>query len=168
VSLTVAIPTIGRPTLLYAIQSVLAQTVPTDLVVVHDHKPLTDGPGPKLNQAVAASRTEWMAFLGDDDRLDVHYHEWLLEMTAQRDVDVVVFTARYSDSGTLPTTTELSQLDANGGAGYALAWRTDLARDHPFIAETPGVHWDKAALDTWRAANAKVAMSSRIAYYIRH
>jgi hypothetical protein len=167
-SLTVAIPTIGRPTLLYAIQSVLAQTVPTDLVVVHDHEPLTDGPGPKLNQAVAASRTRWMAFLGDDDRLDVHYCEWLLEMTAQRDADVVVFTSRYPDGGTLPTTTELRQLDACGGAGYALAWRTDLARDHPFVAETPGCHWDKVALDAWRDLGARVTISSRIAYYIRH
>jgi hypothetical protein len=167
VSLTVAIPTIGRPTLLYAIQSVLAQTVPTDLVIVCDHKPLADGPGPKLNQDVAATRTEWMAFLGDDDRLDVHYHEWLREIIVP-EVDVIVFTARYPDGGTLPTTTELGQLDANGGAGYALAWRTELARDHPFVAETPGVHWDKAALDTWRAAGARVAISSRIAYYIRH
>ena len=73
--LTIVIATIGRPELMRAINSVKAQTVPTQMVVETDID--RRGAGPTRNLALKRVTSPWVGFCDDDDELDEHYHEWL-------------------------------------------------------------------------------------------
>ena len=89
-SVTVCIPSIPpRSDLLKrALKSVSAQTRPvTDVAIAFDT--LKQGAGPTRSRALATVRTEWTAFLDDDDELKPKHVDLCLEWARATDADVV-------------------------------------------------------------------------------
>lgn len=121
--LTVVIPTIDRATLQRAIDSVLEQTIPCELVVEHD--PARTGCGPTLNRALAKVRTSWMAGLADDDVFLPTFARRVADHAEQ--ADMVIFRMQYPEGHWLPVVGEVSEL-AEGNVGSSFAVRTEIAR----------------------------------------
>lgn len=89
-SVTVCIPSIPpRSDLLKrALKSVAAQTHPvTGLSIAFDID--KEGAGPTRSRALATVRTEWTAFLDDDDELKPRHVELCLDWARATDADVV-------------------------------------------------------------------------------
>lgn len=87
VEVTVVIPTIpGRESMLArALGSALAQTIDVIVEVETDREGL--GPGATRNRAVARAKTEWVAFLDDDDEMYPHHVESLLRAATLEKAD---------------------------------------------------------------------------------
>ena len=163
--LTVVVPTIGRRTLTRTVDSILDQTVPCEYLVVSDLA--RNGTGPTQNLACESVATTYVGFVGDDDRLDIRYHEWMLDVG---EFDLLVFTMQYPGGVILPQSgTEPGDLSF-GSVGGSYVIRTELVRAHPFITEdaTAGLNEDWWMIRTLRDAGAKVVVSPRIAYFVRH
>jgi glycosyltransferase involved in cell wall biosynthesis len=88
--ITVVIPSIPpRAALLKrAIDSVLAQTVQADLIIVEMDND-GDGAPATRDRALRKVTTEWVAFLDDDDELKSHHLETLLRCAEQEGADYV-------------------------------------------------------------------------------
>lgn len=165
--LTVLIPTIGRPTLARAMQSVASQTVPTACVVEHD--PERTGCGPTLNRALPKVATPWVATMGDDDALHPQYAE-LLASLDHSSVDLFVFRMEYPDGSRLPLATTAADLRF-GQVGCSYAVRTDLVRElGGWIDEpcSPVLAEDWELIQAARRAGARIEVVHRVVYYVRH
>jgi len=128
--LTVLLPTLGRPTLDRAVQSVEAQTVPCDLIVEHDTDRI--GAGPMLNQMLPRVTTPWVHTFADDDTLEPTFAELLAEQ--DQAADLIVFQMRYENGTVLPTVTDPADLRF-GAVGCSYAVKTHLARRYGWIRE---------------------------------
>ena len=161
--LTIVVPTIGRATLWRAVASVLCQTVPVEFSVVSDRD--KHGCAATLNRAVLTVMTPYVAGVGDDDRLDAHFHQWFIE--ENDDADLFVFTMRYpedwNDGRELPEERDPSMWEG-GDVGGSYVVRTELARRFPFA--TAAEDWNM--IRTVRDFGFKVQVSERVAYYVRH
>ena len=170
--LTFILATLGkRNTLDRAVQSVYAQTVPAELIIVHDQQ--RAGAGPSRNSVVNEVQTPWVGFVDDDDTVDPHYAQWLAEEA--QDNDVVIFHMQYmqdvhhTKQGT--TVPRDDQPLGQGNVGISFAMKTELLKKHPFIREgfSPGSlpSEDWAMIQTLQNAGYKIKISPRIAYYVR-
>lgn len=87
---TLCIPTIPprRTLLVQCLAAWASQTYPLHAIsiAVDNDK---EGAGPTRNRAMAAARTTWVAFCDDDDVVDSHHLELLLDTAIAQDVDVV-------------------------------------------------------------------------------
>jgi glycosyltransferase involved in cell wall biosynthesis len=87
---TVVIPTIPprRYMMASTVHSVLTQTRPVDAIsIAVDHR--HEGAAPTRNRALAGVRTEWTAFLDDDDTMNPNHIELLLAHAEKTGADVV-------------------------------------------------------------------------------
>lgn len=177
------IPTIGRPTLDRALQSLVNQTDPDwNAIVVADSVygfclpridnrilfvNLSDKSGQSnhggyvRNHGISHTSGEWIGFLDDDDRLDHDYVMWLKQ--EQEGADIVVFRMRYSDGTTLPPGTDIIM----GQVGISFAVRNSIVRAKTFGFGNSDIE-DWAFLDVARNQGARIKVSSRTAYYVRH
>lgn len=177
-------PTIGRDTLTRTIQSVINQTCADwNMHVVgdglgSDWKPpwlhqrilfsnlsqkhgTSNHGGMCRNHALSTAVGQWFAFVDDDDRLDEHYLEWLREESINR--DVVVFRMKYPDESVLPSGDAL----ALGNVGISFAVRSEFQRASN-VWFIPSETEDWGFLSSLLSSGARLKMSSRIAYYVRH
>ena len=163
--LTVLLPTLGRPTLQRAIESVEAQTIPCDLIVEHDTDRI--GAGPMLNQMLPKVKTPWVHTLGDDDTLEPHFAALLAAQ--DQDADLIVFQMRYDGGGVLPTVTDPTQLRF-GEVGCSYAVKTDVARRHGWIAEpcTNMLAEDWEMIRSVRDNGGVIRIVPEVVYRVRH
>lgn len=162
--LTVVIPTIMRPSLVRAIDSVMGQTIPTELVVVSDVGRM--GTGPTMNRATFAVSTPYVGFLGDDDTIVWTYHEWFEE--ENDGCDLFIFPMEYADGGVLPKTTDPSELRFSEVGGSFILKR-EVVQDFGFVREDPARHYheDWEMIDAVRAAGGRIQISERVGYHVR-
>lgn len=178
---TFVIPTIGRETLSRALDSVKGQTLEDwDAIIVADgvevqspeHKHirlerLEQRQGTANHGALARNRGldlatgEWVAFLDDDDRLDLKYAEWLKEESP--DQDFVVFRMTYPEGPVLPPGDQL--LPCQVGISFAI--RRQFAKERN-ISFDPGPHEDWHFIKTVLGHSARTKVSEHLAYYVRH
>lgn len=180
---TFVVPTIGRPTLERTLQSIAAQTTLewNALVIadcldgfslprVHNHifSLNTDfkrgAPGMSglvRDCALSHACGEWIGFVDDDDTIDPRYVEWLKEEGAS--ADVVIFRMTPGGGYVLPPGNELFA----GGVGISYAIRAAFQRDHNlWFPNSPIEDW--IFLQMAMSYGARVKVSSRVAYFIRH
>lgn len=142
-NVTIVIPSIGRSSIDGALRSLLSQTIPNwRALVIYDgsdanptikdsrievvHIDKTGSAGATRNAALQWIKTEWIAFLDDDDALAPDYIE-KLQKTIQEvpTADIVVFRMRYSDGSTLPNPGSDSVLRfAQVGISFAIRAKT--------------------------------------------
>jgi glycosyltransferase involved in cell wall biosynthesis len=184
---TFIVPTLGRPELGRALNSIIAQTNPDwNAVVIADGLKDFAAPvehpriftfglqanpkswqfgGPVRNIGFAFDAAQWFAFLDDDDRLDEHYVEWIKEEGGA--VDVVVFRMKFPDGNIVPpmstTTPDQLQLGATG-ISFAIRATFQKSQNLQFTAEY-GEDW--AFIKNCRDAGARIKVSERVGYYIR-
>lgn len=94
------IPTLGkRPEMLQgAIDSIKAQSIPVEIIVVNDNDETYGNQARKLNKGVRQSTGEFYFFMGDDDQLNPNFAErMLLEFENPRNYDIV--TSRFEVFG---------------------------------------------------------------------
>lgn len=157
VSLTIIIPSF-RVSQSLAMETVIKQTVPTDVLVVLDKD--EEGAGPTRNRGIAITTTDWVGFLDDDDRLDPHYHEWL-DKEAE-DNDMVIFQMK-NGLYTIPGHMMVPNLKYNW-VGISFAMRTEVAREMPFY-NMIGEDFD--LIQRCIHAGYKVKISPHVAYFVR-
>jgi glycosyltransferase involved in cell wall biosynthesis len=157
---TIVVPTIGRREWQRALDSIESQTIPTQWILQPDSGPKGKGAGPTRNLALKRVTTEWVGFCDDDDFLDPHYHEWLIEESPG--FDMVIFKMKNSPTGAVPYTTNVDELKYNE-VGISFALKTELALKFPFenmIGE------DYELIMRVKESGAKIKISERIAYFI--
>jgi glycosyltransferase involved in cell wall biosynthesis len=184
--ITFIIPSIDRPSLARALQSLVAQSDPRWVaIVVFDgfyRKPPVDDPRilytwtmQKLGTGNAAAevrakgiklaRTEWIAFLDDDDSLDMDYVRTLREV--QEASDVVVFRMQeFGGTGRIippPSLRRVSQLVC-GAVGISFAVRREVLLKHQW-----GSNWceDYDLISMLREAGAKIKLRPEVLYHVR-
>lgn len=186
---TFIIPTVGRQTLLRAVESVRVQTDldwscmvlgdGLDPSTLFEYDDITCHALPHYhheatvrNAGIDMAETEWVAFLDDDDTVDEHYVAWLREdietLSGDSQVnspDVVIFRQ------VLPRPTELGDtiIPAGpeivwGNVGISYAVKREWARAYPFKRSR---HEDLLQLVALEAAGANIHFSNRLAYYAR-
>lgn len=181
---TFIVPTMGRDTLRRALDSIIAQTDPDwDAHIIGDglgenwtppwihqrmlwsNTPSKLGAGNRggmlRNHALSTAVGQWFAFLDDDDRMDIHYLEWL--RVESKDKDLVVFHMKYPDGTVLPPGDHLSL----GSVGISFAVRSEFQRQHN-IWFVPSEIEDWIFIETALKMGARVKVSPHIAYYVRH
>lgn len=184
---TFIVPTIGRDTLKRALESLVAQTNPNwNAIVISDGVPHFSLPinhprilslmfplankcwefgGMMRNIGLGFDASEWFAFLDDDDRLDPHYVQWIVE--EGRNSDLVVFRMRFPDGGVVPPPSHTSPDHlAHGLTGIAFAVRTSFQKAHnlQFIHER---NEDWTFTERCRSLGARIVLSPRVGYFIR-
>ena len=162
--LTVLLPTIGRPTLSRAIDSVLAQTVPCDLIVEHDTERI--GAGPMLNRMLPRVDTPWVSTFADDDMLEPHFAALLAEQ--DQAADLIVFQMRYQGGGVLPTVADPAELTF-GAVGCSYAVKAEVARRIGWLAEpcTPTLAEDWQMISAVRDTGGTIRIVPQVAYLVR-
>jgi hypothetical protein len=130
---TVCLATIPqrRGLLLRALESVEAQTVrPDAVVVVCDHG--REGAGRTKTRALEQARTEWVTFLDDDDQMFPHHVELLLDHARESGADVVYSSAEVvtPDGRVLP--------NEEGWGRYGLPFDPQRLREISYI-QTPAL-----------------------------
>ncbi len=200
---TFVIPTLGRPSLRRAIDSVVAQYDDGwRAIVVHDPRApwgardehfrkhserdgYTLAMGPRIllvagrsrsagelrNEGIARARTDWIAFLDDDDELDPMYVAHLRQH-AMGFNPAPVFVSRmdHPTLGVLPDPIEPEI--AWGKVGISYAVRRDVLWPDPFHAEdlsNPGElgNEDYRLLNDLRACGNRIAISDHVDYIVR-
>lgn len=184
---TFIIPSKGRETLKRTLDSLIAQTDPDwDAVVVFDGFPASRLPevdDPRIfsvslitkmgeghfagyvrNYGFGLTRGQWLGFVDDDDRLDHQYVSWLKQEADGH--DMIVFRMIYppeAGGGVLPVDNLLGAYKV--GISFAVRSRFQLQRDVWFEAEE---FEDWYFIERCQQRGAKIKVSPRIAYYVRH
>lgn len=104
---------------------------------------------------------KWICFVDDDDRLDVNYVSWLKE--EEKDFDVVVFRMIFSDGRVVPSEHNLFC----GGVGISFAIRSEFQRQND-VRFVPSEIEDWLLLEKCIGLSARIKVSDRVAYYVRH
>jgi glycosyltransferase involved in cell wall biosynthesis len=184
--ITFIVPSVGRSTLGRTLRSLLAQTVGDwrAIVVLDGVKapvlPEFDDPrvtvfakarrvgvrnhaGQVRNWALALARTEWVAFVDDDDVVTPDYvSRWCEERLAHTDAEVVIFRMWQYAHKVLPP---LHHTDFRKGAvGISFAMRRALCATFPF---RPSASEDFDLLNRMRAAGVRVHLSRHATYVVR-
>lgn len=158
--LTIVIPSIGHKDWQRAVDSVRNQTVPTEWILEPDAGYKGRGAGPTRNLAIQKVETEWVGFCDDDDYLDPHYHEWLVEESPS--FDMVIFKMKNQPNGGVPYSTDVEMLRYNE-VGMSFALKTGLAKRFPF-ENMLGEDFD--LIMRVKNSGARIKISEHIAYFL--
>lgn len=185
---TFIVPTLGRPTLGRALDSLRAQTNPDwEAIVVGDGvEPDRDlirgdrridmscyGPGfgsAGLVRNFALMRVEmicavpprWIAFLDDDDHLTPHYVEHLVEQEELHpDADVIVSRMKHTKLGVLPRPDNILRF---GLVGISFAVKAETMQGRKFIE---GLGQDWGLIEGLLKDGKKIHVSPHIDYLVR-
>lgn len=121
-SITIVIPTLGRPSLKEAVNS--CGNLPVKVQKDNNRK----GAGPTRNRGIRDVKTEWVGFLDDDDTLTYDYYQKFTE-ALKESPDCIIFRMRYPDGRVLPKVPQVIY----GNVGISVAVKTELARKYPFV-----------------------------------
>lgn len=181
---TFIVPTLGRDTLERTLRSLSAQTEPSwQALVIADcvenfAPPRIDDriyfvnlktrhgggnqSGLVRNHGLTNAAGQWLCFVDDDDSLDPHYLEWLKEEGPEK--DIVVFRMRCGPGGfILPPNNELH----SGSVGISFAIRRSFQKEKDvWFPNNPQEDW--IVLSNAIGAGARVKVSERVAYLVRH
>lgn len=188
---TFVIPTVGRPSLRRAIDSLYAQTDDgwRAIVVTDGHKiptpvatdegrierhaaPWRKSAGLTRNYALPLVQTAWTAFLDDDDTVSPQYVEWLRLL--QKPSDVVVFRMQTQTQGVLPPWINPELRWGQVGISYAVRTSWLAGRGLCFIREHDvndrfggAANEDIHLLDMLRALGARITIAEHVGYFVR-
>lgn len=179
---TFIVPTVGRPTLVRALDSLSRQTDPDwSALVVADgvgefFLPRVDDRiffvnlrcrlgdrnfgGSARNHGMAHAPGEWISFVDDDDRVDVDYVAWLKGESSG--MDMVVFRMQYQNGAVLPEGNDVGC----GQVGISFSLRRDFQRERNLWFPNSAVE-DWSMVQASIGAGARWKISSRVAYYVR-
>lgn len=187
---TFVVPTQGRLLLRRALDGLYAQTDGgwRAIVVTDGHKIPTPTPddgrierhaapwrgsaGLTRNFALPLVKTEWTAFLDDDDTVSPQYVEWLRTLAPK--ADVVVFRMQHPTLGVLPPW--LNPEIRWGQVGISFTVRTDwlAGRGVCFVREHDvndrfgaAVNEDIQILEHLRLLNARIVIADHVGYFVR-
>lgn len=187
------IPTIGRPSISRSVESLFEQTdgdwvaiivadgarrvnlpaeARADERIMIGYADRTDSAGLTRNwgvdMATMLTRTEWVAFLDDDDYLSPEYVAHLREQ-AEDYPQAEVIVARMKDArlGIVPDPA-FPQVQW-GSIGISFAVKQDTLRPHEFCRESwaEGRNEDWEMIRTLRGAGARIHISPHIDYFVR-
>ena len=177
----------GRSTLPRTLNSLVNQTEPAwkalviydgvehndsnfvvDSRIAHQHVPkmgTSNHAGRIRNIGIPEAKTEWVAFVDDDDSLAPSYVQRLMQEIRLDSVDCVIFRMHHP----LVPPNILPPLDAKdfeiNSVGISFAMRNDLYAEG-FVFE-PGRHEDFVLLDQIRRAGRKMVISPYVTYYVQ-
>ena len=157
-SVTIVIPTIGRPTLQRAIDSIENQTIKTKYIIQKDLGHW--GAATTRNFGMSRVLTLWVGFCDDDDYLDPNYNKWFIEESAGN--DMVIFRMKNSPVDSIPDHQDVDKLEFNK-VGISFAVKTTLANKIQF-KDMIGEDW--AFIQAVKKAGYKIHISKHIAYFI--
>lgn len=190
--ITFIIPTIGRSTLLQAVESLHQQTIwdwkaiiifdglePTidisdpRIIITNCEKAGTkeiidgeqknNGAGNVRNFGIKMADTEWIAFLDDDDRLSQTYIETFYnELHNVYAVDTVLFRMRHPEYGVLPKTSTVDLTRYECGISFAV--KRKIFTDGLWFI--PSHEEDYNLLCRIKEKGYKIVMSPYVKYYI--
>lgn len=186
---TVIIPSIGRPTLKRALNSLQSQSNSSWLALVgfdgvSPPQPLKDNRityvylnqkiggganhgGEVRNKLIPLVITDWVCFLDDDDTFRPHYMDSLAgELTLNQDADCIVFRMSYdiNDSRVLPPPNTKNPQICQVGISFAVK-KSFLIKNQ--IEFSNGSFEDFYFLQSIENANGKIIFSKEITYNIR-
>lgn len=183
--ITFIIPTIGRESLIDAIESIQKQTIPywktiiifdgiksnikiednrITIIEIEKKGKNINNAGNVRNVGMELVDTEWIAFLDDDDYIEVDYIEtFYRELELVKDIDVLIFRMINHDNQIFP------YLQSNnfykGEVGISFVMRKKLI-DYGYIFE-PNDFEDYELLNKLRNDNYKIMISPYIKYIVR-
>jgi glycosyltransferase involved in cell wall biosynthesis len=185
------VPTLGRPSLIRAVQSIEEQTDPDwEAMIVFDasanhnmmrardprfhiSQSIYRSAGENRNYGIRMVSGEWVCFLDDDDHIAPQYVELLRETAEQIDVDIVIFRMSHPVLGILPDP-QLPEI-AWGKVGISFAVRDKWLWDSGlrFIAEDllrpgPEGNEDINFLMNAKKLGARIHISPYVTYFVRH
>lgn len=193
---TFIIPTLNRPSLARALQSLRDQTNPDwEAIVIGDgvepditlrtfngqvDMRIQMGKAPRQKSAgltrnfgimraemICSVPPHFFAFLDDDDHLTPHYVQHLAELgTAYPEAEVIVSRMNDPRLGILPRADNVLAL---GRVGISFAVRRDVMRDYEFCHERPGqqLHEDWTLMEQFLRDNRNVLISPHVDYLVR-
>jgi glycosyltransferase involved in cell wall biosynthesis len=185
--ITFIIPTIGRTTLVNAINSLKKQSNPNwKAIIVFDGCQVTyksddrrigvmrveklglgyNSAGEVRNKGINFVKTEWVAFLDDDDTISSNYVETFYnEIGEFNDVDTIIFRMSYHDN----KDTIFPRLDDNNFhmnfVGISFAYKKKIFDNG--IKFIPSNYEDYDILNRIRENNFKMMISPYIRYFVR-
>jgi hypothetical protein len=183
INVTFIIPTIGRPTLEKTIRSLQQQTCINWLaIIIFDNViPAIENNDPRIlfiicnklgeesnhagrvrNYGMNFVKTQWIAFLDDDDSLSPNYVEKFHEEILNYSTDVIIFRMHF-DNNILP------DLDTNdfykGKVGISFAIKKKIV-DSDFIF-SPSEYEDYNYLSLLKSNNYTIMISPYVVYFVR-
>jgi hypothetical protein len=188
------IPTIGRPELARALDSVREQFAPGWEAIVcgdgflpgpFDDERISSLRGPDTASAgltrayavastVINSQAEWLAMLDDDDTISPHYTARLGQIDS-RSVDIAVFRMFHRELGVLPDPVEPKLTWGQVGISFAVSKAflldtgVNFCEERNPYAKEPGmaVNEDIGFLRDASRANARILLHPSISYFVR-
>ncbi len=179
---TFIIPTLGRPTLKIAVESIINQPdwnwsaiVVWDGIspnydsgnerVINLVVPKKGHAGLVRNEAFPYVETDWIAFLDDDDWIANTYMQTLKSYTNKDpNLDVIVFTYKdITNNNIQPPPHSIEIKECNVGISFAI--RTSFVKNHN-LKFTPFSVEDFRFLDDARRNGAKILITNNIQYYV--
>jgi hypothetical protein len=188
--ITFIIPTIGRDTLINAINSILRQTNNNwKCIIVCDGIELNESvrnliqtynristikipkTGVKNNAGIVRNHglkqvnTEWVGFLDDDDQLSPLYVEsFTNHVNNHSNISCIIFRMMYNDGGIVPEKDSINFIKDK--VGISFCYNTVLiSKDIVFVANDVE---DFLLLNKIRKCGYKMLMSNKICYFVRH
>ena len=155
-SITIVIPTVGRTTLKKAKDS--CGTLPVEV----ERDNLGTGAGPTRNRAIKRVKTDWVAFLDDDDQLT---HLESLQGGISEDADCVIFRAQYPDGTLLPKVPVVEW----GNVPISFAVKTSVAKEFPFVKGSNEFRQNEDYLfvKTLEENGKKIVFSPHVTYLVK-
>lgn len=188
---TFVIPSIGRQSIIKAIDSIFAQTLDIwECLILNDGIPTNPHlyspeyfrisqinipkcgeqngnisfAGKVRNFAFPLITTPWMSFLDDDDALNIFYLYWLNRYIKEEpELDCIIFTMGYANNSKIPHNYDDF---VTGDIGISFSVKTDFIRKHNILFNNQD-NKDFQFLDQIRNAKGKIKISEQFMYYIR-
>ncbi len=179
---TFIIPSIGRSTLIYSLESIIqTESKLWNAIVVYDGIPIKDFGQPNIsyisipkigyrncagevrNHGIKLVETEWVAFLDDDDKITQDYMYRLeSEIQSNPKADVIIFRMINSDGRVLPGQPHI----ACSNVGISFAVKTSVFHKQGFKF-TPSSCEDFDLLTEFEKHKLQIHFSNFITYIVR-
>jgi hypothetical protein len=172
-------PTLGRSTLKRTMDSIVGQRSwnwkhivmfdGVDPNITSDDSHVTivrtetrGGAGSARNKALKYVTTDWVAFVDDDDWIDLDYVEAIQRHSGN--TDVIIFTYKDVTNGNMQPPHNINTIVA-GNVGISFAVRTDFIIKNN-IEFYPGGMEDFVFLDACQRAGAKISFTHEVKYWV--